>query len=69
MKITSLQNIKVKQLVLLQQKSSERRKTGRFVVEGRREIAHCLEAGYEVESLYCCPQLMVASQRDCPPVK
>lgn len=55
--------------MLLQQESSECRKTGRFVVEGRREIAHCLEAGYEVESLYCCPQLMVASQRDCPPVK
>ncbi len=58
MTITSVQNPKVKQLVLLQQKSSERRKTGLFVVEGQREIGHCLEAGYELDSLYCCPALM-----------
>ncbi len=58
MTITSVQNPKVKQLVLLQQKSSERRKTGLFVVEGQREIAHCLEAGYQLDSLFCCPELM-----------
>ena len=57
MTITSVQNPRVKQLVLLQQKSSERRKTGRFVVEGQREISHCIDAGYEVESLYYCAQL------------
>jgi TrmH family RNA methyltransferase len=55
--ISSLQNPRVKQLVLLQQKSSERRKTGLFVVEGQREIAHCVEAGYEVENLFYCPQM------------
>ena len=57
MKITSVQNPKVKHLALLQQKSSERRKTGLFVVEGQREIAHCLEAGYELDSLFWCPEL------------
>ena len=46
-RITSTQNPKVKHLVLLQQKSSERRKAGLFVVEGRRELMHCLKAGYE----------------------
>ncbi len=56
--ITSLQNARVKRLVLLQQKSAERRKAGVFVVEGQREIAHCREAGYEVESIYYCPELM-----------
>lgn len=55
--ITSLQNAKVKRLVLLQQKSSERRKSGLFVVEGQRELEHCLEAGYEVDSIYYCPEL------------
>lgn len=55
--ISSLQNARVKRLVLLQQKSSERRKTGLFVVEGQRELEHCLEAGYEVESIFHCPQL------------
>ena len=52
--ITSLQNARVKHLVQLQQKSSERRRTGLFVVEGQRELIHCIEAGYEVESLFFC---------------
>ena len=52
--ITSLQNAKVKRLVALQQKSSERRKSGLFVVEGQRELQHCIEAGYQVEEVFCC---------------
>jgi len=50
--ITSVQNPRIKQLLVLQQKSSERRKTGLFVVEGRRELQHCLDAGYEVETIF-----------------
>ena len=50
--ISSTQNPKIKRLLLLQQKSSERRKEGVFVVEGRRELQHCIEAGYEVESRF-----------------
>ena len=50
--ITSTKNPKIKQLLALQQKSQERRRTGLFVVEGRRELEHCLAAGYEVESLF-----------------
>lgn len=56
-KITSLQNAKVKQLVELQKKSAERRKNGVFIVEGQRELEHCLEAGYQVETLFVCPSL------------
>ena len=56
--ITSVQNPKVKHVALLQQKSSERRRTGLFVVEGQREIGHCIEAGLEIDSLFCCPQLL-----------
>lgn len=55
--ISSAQNIRIKQLLLLQQKSSERRKQGLFVVEGRRELEHCMEAGYEVVTRYICPAL------------
>ena len=55
--ISSLQNQKVKQLVLLQQKSSERRKTGLFVVEGVRELGHCMNADYEIDSVYYCASL------------
>lgn len=55
--ISSAQNPRVKQLLLLQQKSSERRKQGVFVVEGQRELQHCLEAGYEVVSHFVCPDI------------
>ena len=55
--ISSLQNQKVKQLVLLQQKSSERRRTGLFVVEGVREMGHCMRAGCEIDSIYYCASL------------
>ena len=55
--ITSLQNSKVKQMMALQQKSSERRKEGLFVVEGWREVNHCLQAGYEVLTVFLCPSL------------
>lgn len=56
-KISSLQNTKVKQVVVLQQKSAERRKQGVFVVEGIRELEHCMDAGYTVNSIFFCPEL------------
>ena len=52
MLLTSTQNPKIKQLLALQQKSSERRRSGLFVVEGRRELEHGIAAGYEVESVF-----------------
>ena len=50
--ITSAKNPKIKHLLELQQKSQLRRKEGLFVVEGRRELEHCLETGYEAESVF-----------------
>ncbi len=50
--ITSVQNARVKHVVALQQKSSLRREEGLFVVEGQREIEHCIACGYEVVELY-----------------
>lgn len=55
--ITSTQNAKVKHVVALQQKSALRRKEGLFVVEGRRELMHCLEAGYEVVETFVLDEL------------
>ena len=57
--ITSVHNPKIKFLLQLQQKSSERRKAGLFVVEGRRELMHCLEAGFEIDSVFWCPAVEV----------
>ena len=50
--ITSVQNARIKHVVALQQKSSLRREEGLFVVEGQREIEHCLACGYEVVEVY-----------------
>ncbi len=61
--ITSTKNPRIKNLLALQQKSAERRRAGLFVVEGRRELEHCLEAGYEVVELFVCPELLPADVR------
>ena len=63
--ITSFQNPKIKQLLALQQKSSERRKQGLFVVEGQQELSHCLHAGYEIDTIFYCSAL---TSRDSPSV-
>ena len=55
--ISSTQNPRVKQLLGLQQKSSERRRKGLFVVEGRRELSRCLRAGYQLDTVFICPQM------------
>lgn len=55
--LTSAQNPKIKQLLQLQQKSSERRKHGVFVVEGQREILHCHSVGYQIDSIFVCSQI------------
>lgn len=57
MVITSVQNPRVKAVVALQQKSAERRRTGLFVVEGRREVEHCVEMGLEVVEVFVCEAL------------
>lgn len=56
--ISSVQNPKVKLLLALQQKSSERRKAGLFVVEGRRELQHCIDAGLVVDTVFYCPSIL-----------
>lgn len=60
--ITSAQNPKIKALLLLQQKSACRREQKLFVVEGRRELMHCLSKGYQAETLFLCPEIMRAEK-------
>ena len=55
--ITSPSNPKIKRLLALQQKSSERRESGLFVVEGQWELQHCIDAGFEIDSIFICPDL------------
>ena len=55
--VTSAQNPKIKELLALQEKSRLRRERGLFVVEGRRELAHCVEAGFTVDTVFVCPEI------------
>lgn len=56
--ITSPQNPKIKTLLELQEKSKARRREGLFVVEGSRELLHCISTGYLVHSLFICPDIL-----------
>lgn len=57
--ITSTANAKVKHLVALSEKSSLRKSEGVFVLEGAREVERALGAGYEVVSLFVCPEILL----------
>lgn len=56
--ITSAQNRKVKELLTLVEKSKARSAAGLFVVEGQRELGHCLDAGFIPETLFICGYVM-----------
>ncbi len=62
--ITSAQNQKIRTLLELQEKSKTRRKEGLFVVEGRRELLHCIEAGYEPYTLFICREILTDEDLD-----
>lgn len=62
--ITSAQNAKIKELLALQEKSKERRRKGLFVVEGKREIIHCVEAGYEPHTFFICRDIITEKEFD-----
>ena len=55
--VSSAQNRKVKTLLALQEKARLRKEMGLFVVEGRRELEHCVRAGFEIDTLFYCPEI------------
>jgi len=55
--ITSTQNPLIKQLVQLKEKSRERKKTGLFLIEGKRELSLAIKGGYTIEQLLFYPDL------------
>ena len=62
--ISSAQNSKIKLLLELQEKSKTRKKEGLFVVEGRRELLHCIEAGYVPHTVFFCPEIISESDKE-----
>ncbi len=71
--ISSTSNPEVRQLQHWSQKSRDRRKSGRFVLEGLRELSLALQGGYRAETLYFCPEILpeaelstLAAAASCP---
>lgn len=66
-KITSGQNPRIKDLLRLIEKSRARRDAGLFVVEGQRELRHCIDAAYVPQTLFLCESISGAifSERGC----
>jgi len=58
--ITSPSNERIKRLVRLRTRR-ERDRSGRFVVEGYRELRRAVEGDVEVTELYVCPDLFLGS--------
>ncbi len=56
--INSPQNPLIKQIVLLKDKSRERKKTGLFIAEGEREILLAARANYVIKTLLYYPELV-----------
>ncbi|MGV4508571.1 hypothetical protein ACQ1Q1_09300 [Ornithobacterium rhinotracheale] len=65
MLISSVQNQKIKDLIKLQQKSRDRKKTGLLVAEGVQENLLALQNGFEAESSFVCPDFF--SELDSTP--
>ncbi len=57
-KITSRQNSFIKYLSSLQKKSSLRKKEGKFIIEGKREILLAHKKGYDIESILYNPEII-----------
>lgn len=58
--ISSLQNQKIKDVVRLRDRR-QREKTGKFLIEGYRELLRAVDAGFEIESLFICSKLFLGS--------
>ena len=55
--ISSIQNPFIKDILKLQEKSVERRKKRRFILEGKRELSLALKSNYEIENILIEPSV------------
>ena len=62
--ITSIQNSLIKDILQLQEKSRVRKKSGLFIVEGKREIALALKGDYELETILFCNAIFEENKLD-----
>lgn len=59
--ITSVQNPYIKQLYQLKEKSRDRKKSGLFLIEGKREIELAIKGNYHIETILYNPELFSES--------
>ncbi|MGS2726319.1 TrmH family RNA methyltransferase [Psychroserpens sp. BH13MA-6] len=60
--ITSTQNALVKQILVLKDKSRERKKSGLFIIEGQRELSLAIKADYKIQTLLFCADFIEESE-------
>ena len=60
--ISSTQNPYIKELFQLKEKSRLRKKTGQFLIEGKREITLAIKGGYQIETILFYPKLFSEEQ-------
>ncbi len=60
--ISSTHNSLIKQLFQLKEKSRERKKTGLFLIEGKRELSLAIKGNYAIETLLFYPDLFSESE-------
>lgn len=60
--LSSAQNPKIKQFLLLAEKARERNRSGLFVAEGKKEIGIAAKSGYSLQELFVCPELWETAQ-------
>lgn len=61
--LSSLQNPRVKDVVRLRDKP-ERDRTGKFLIEGYRELLRAIDAKRKVDALFICPELFLGTNED-----
>jgi len=62
--IISLQNPRIKQLLLLKEKSRTRNKLGVFTIEGRRELSLAIKGEYSITTLFFCADLFSLTEAE-----
>ena len=55
--ISSTQNPLIKQFVQLKEKSRARKKSGNFIIEGKRELSLAIKGGFTISTLLYLPEL------------
>jgi len=62
--ITSVQNPLIKEILVLQEKSRARKKSGLFIIEGKRELRLALNGNYTITKLLFCDVIFDENELD-----